>query len=101
MDPGAVISKEEFKEIKRAATLQAVIDLCEAHPFWSTNPNYYESGPFADGIKDFYLTKGEDGTYQSIRWDRIHGKKRKVLKFEIKKRLRQINEQYTLCINET
>ena len=37
MDPGAVISKEEFKEIKRAATLQVVIDLCEAHPFWSIN----------------------------------------------------------------
>ena len=31
-----------------------------------------------------------------IRWDRIHGKKRKILKFEIKKKQRRILKQFEI-----
>ena len=37
-----------------------------------------------------YLTRGED----SIRWDRVHGKRRKAIKFIFKQTARQVKTQY-------
>ena len=54
--------------------------LCESDPFWNPNSNCATWDSYTDYLKDFYLVKDKDGNYTSIRWDRIHGWKRKVLK---------------------
>ena len=40
------------------------------------------------------MTKDENGKYNGIRWDRIHGKHRKVLKYKLKKNNEIIDKQY-------
>lgn len=77
--------------------IECVKDLCEGYPFWSIRTSYSELSWWTDYLKKFYLVKGkdEDGytTYTGIRWNRIHGKKRKILKTfihnEMKKRTGQ------------
>ena len=94
------VSKEEIAEMKKSRVIEVAQDLCSADPFWSLRPQYYESSWRTDYIKDFYLVKGKDENgykrYVGIRWDRIHGKKRKILKFAIKKANRRIDAQYEM-----
>ena len=96
------ISKEDIEEMKKDCEIDIVENLCEAYPFWSANPEWYESSLEKDKIKDFFLIKNPDKDeigyqkYVGIRWDRIHGWKRKVLKFEIKKQKKEIQKQYDI-----
>ena len=69
--------------------------LCTAIPFWNPNPDYYVLSSYTDYVKDYYLTK-KDGEYISIRWDRIHGWKRKVLKLAIRKQKQAIQKQWDM-----
>ena len=86
------IGDEELKSLIKENAVEVAKDLCEAEPFWSSNPMYYESGPWTDQLKDYYVNSETD----EIRWDRIHGWKRKVLKFEIKKKKRKILKQFEM-----
>lgn len=94
------VSKEHINEMKRNCEISVVKDLCEATPFWNSNPQYWTMDTYTDYLKQYFLTveKDEDGRleYTGIRWDRIHGWKRKVLKFEIKKQKRRIQQQYDM-----
>ena len=63
-------------------------ELCEAEPFWSTNPTCWTISDMSDFYKDYYCPN------KSVRWDRIHGKKRRILKFEIKKQKNRIKKQF-------
>lgn len=88
------VSKEELNKLVKDAELETAKKLCEAIPFWSSKPEWYELSSYTDYLKDFFLNKNDDGDYVSIRWDRIHGWKRKVLKREIKKQKKLILKQY-------
>lgn len=92
------ISEETIQEVNKQVEITVVKRLCEAVPFWSSHPDYRISCLQSDIYKDFYLVseKTENGwiDYTDIRWDRIHGKKRKILKFEIKKMKRKVRQQY-------
>lgn len=96
------MSNEEIDKMKRDCEISVVEDLCEANPFWSSRPKWYESSEYTDYLKDFFLIKNPNKKergyekYVGIRWDRIHGWKRRVLKFEIKKQKRRIQQQYDL-----
>lgn len=96
------VSKEEIKEMMQECEVDVGRNLCEAYPYWSPNPKYRMCSDYTDFIKDFYLILNPDKDkrvgekYISIRWDRIHGWKRKILKFEIKKRKRKIKKQYDM-----
>lgn len=96
------ISKEDIEKWKEECAIDVAQDLCEAKPFWSNHPWWYESSYETDYIKDYYLVKNPDKEergyqkYIGIRWDKIHGWKRKRLKFEIKKQKRRIQEQYDM-----
>ena len=107
------IPKETVDEDKKACEIYAVIDLCQATPFWNPNSHYHTSSCWTDYLCDYYLTtervkeniwhailEQEVEHYSTrcigIRWDRIHGWKRRVLKFEIKKRKRKIQQQYDI-----
>ena len=77
------VSQEEIKDIINNETIDIVKTLCCARPFWNPKATCHEYSRYTDYLRDFYLIK--DGKkYVGIRWNRIHGKKRKILKFEIK-----------------
>lgn len=93
------LSKEEIKEIQNESVIDVAKELCEAIPFWRVNPEYHEYSSWTNILKDYYLIKDKDSKYPKyigIRWDRIHGRKRKVLKFEIKKQKKKIQKQYDI-----
>mgnify|MGYP004467727571 FL=1 len=70
--------------------------LCRTEPIWNINDTgrWYSSN--TDRKCKYYLTKDDpkDYGYSGIRWDRIHGKKRKILKFEIKKAKKKVLDQF-------
>ena len=93
------LSKEEIKEIQDKSVINVAESLCEAVPFWKSNPEYHEYSSWTSILKDYYLIKDKNSKYPEyigIRWDRIHGWKRKVLKFEIKKQKKKIQKQYDI-----
>ena len=94
-------SVEAIKEMKKESEIEVVENLCEGTPFWSENPVFYSiCDERTDRLKLRYLNAKYDSKgvvkYTSIRWNRIHGKKRKILKFMIKKKHRAIEKQYGL-----
>lgn len=94
------ISQEEIGRIKKRAAIEAVMRLCEHDPYWCC-PSPFRTWNERIRIKqDYYLTFESDEhgyrDYTGIRWDRIHGKKRRVLKFAIKQKERAIQRQYDL-----
>lgn len=93
------VSQKDINQMKIEVAIETAENLCEAVPFWSANPKYCESGYYTDHIKNHFLIKDETDEYTKyigICWDRIHGWKRKVLKFEIKKQQRKVQQQYNL-----
>lgn len=90
------ISEEEIRKLVRYASINEVIDLCSARPYWSPYARWHTYDRWVSYLKDYYLVKDSDNGYIDIRWDRIHGKKRKILKFEIKKAKRKIRKQYDM-----
>lgn len=96
------IPKEVIEAWKEDCVVEIAEKLCEALPFWSTCPLWYINSYKTDCIKNYYLVKNlnkEDSIYEpyvGVRWDRIHGRKRKVLKFEIKKQKRKIQKQFDM-----
>lgn len=96
-EPGSL---EYIKHFMKNSEVTACKLLCSSDPFWCSNPDYYEHSSKTDSILRYYLIEevDEDGcsNYVGIRWDRIHGRKRKILKFEIKKQKRRIQKQYDM-----
>lgn len=90
------LSKEELDEMMDYAAVRACKDLCQAAPFWNPNSHSHISSSWADYLCNYYLVKNDEGKYCGVRWDRIHGWKRRILKFEIKKERRAIKAQYDL-----
>ena len=88
-----LVSVEKINEIKKQCEIEVARHLCESYPFWSINPYGYETNYY---LNSYFLIENKDGKYTGIRWDRIHGWKRRVLKFEIKKKKKQIQNQYDL-----
>lgn len=91
------ISEEGIRKIMKDAEIDVCQELCRADPFWTPDATLTYSD-YTDYLLEYYMVKapkkpGEYHTeYTAIRWDRIHGKKRRILKFEIKKRKRKIRE---------
>lgn len=74
-------------------------ELCTSIPFWSTKPRYSESSERTDRIRKKFLYPDADGCYfppSGIRWDKIHGWKRRVLKTYIKNRKNEKIRQYKI-----
>lgn len=95
-----LVSMEEINRMMKNCEVSTCEHLCCAEPFWNANAHCYEYSSWTDYLCDYYLVKNTDENgyekYTDIRWDRIHGWKRKVLKFEIKKQKRRIQKQYDM-----
>lgn len=94
------VSQDEINKMKKDCEVDVATDLCQSEPFWSANAYCYCSSYYTDYLCDYCLIKNKDNDgyprYVGIRWDRIHGWKRKVLKFEIKKQKRAIQKQFDI-----
>ena len=64
-------------------------DFVVGYPAFAINPEWYEYSPRTNRLADKYLTK--DGL--GLRWDKLHGKKRKNAKYIIKKQKEKILKQ--------
>ena len=71
--------------------------LCDSIPFWDVNTNESEWSSWTDMKKEQYLIPGVDEyghkDYVGVRWNKIHGWKRRVLKTYIHNEKRRINKQ--------
>lgn len=94
------VSAEEIKDIMKRCEVRVCEKLCCSVPFWNGNSNCSEYSPRTDYLRKYFLISSTDEEgytdYTDIRWDRIHGWKRKVLKFEIKKKKRRIQKQFDM-----
>ena len=94
------VTKEQIKKIQKEMEITIVEWLVVSDPFWDPNSSCSIWDWFTDIRKKYYLIreKDEDGNirFTGIRWDRIHGKKRKILKYEIKKANRDIEKQFEI-----
>lgn len=88
------IPEQKIVETIKDCEIYVVRELCDARPLWNPEPWYYIWDERSRYLQDFFLEKGSDGEHVSIRWDRIHGWKRKILKFGIKKQARKVRQQY-------
>ena len=88
------VTDEEVQGILQDQMIYEAERGCRAEPIFSMNPMWHESSWSTDLKCDYYLTKDFDGKYNGIRWDRIHGKYRKSLKYHLKERRRRTIRQY-------
>ena len=95
------ISAEEIREMVKNSEIDVCKNLCCSVPSWNARSVDVEFSDKTDYICRHYLIASKNSVgyychYTDIRWDRIHGKKRKILKFEIKKRKRNILKQFDM-----
>ena len=69
--------KEEVNEAQIA--IDCAKNLCTSEPFWRPYSSCHTLSSYTDYLKDFYLVH-VGHVYSGIRWDRIHGQKRRILK---------------------
>lgn len=98
MKDEAPVTTEEIQKLMKDYEVQVCEDLCCSVPFWSTRSDCRIFSSRTDYIRKYFLTQAVDEKgykrYVGIRWDRIHGKKRKILKFAIKKQNKRIQKQF-------
>ena len=78
------VNQTDLNEILHSMEILAVQNLCESFPAWDFYSCCSEFCPATDRRIKKYMILDEDGDPISIRWDRIHGKKRKTAKYAIK-----------------
>ena len=85
---------------KKQIAIDCVNDLCVSKPFWNTHAWSAEWSIWTDHICEYFLVteKDEDGyaKYTDVRWDRIHGWKRKVLKTYIHNEIVRQRKQWEM-----
>lgn len=78
------VSETDLDEILHSMEILAVQNLCESFPAWDFYSCCSEYCPATDRRIKKYMILDKDKDPIGIRWDRIHGKKRKTAKYAIK-----------------
>lgn len=84
-------TEEEIKEEITKATRHIYERWCESVPKFSLHPRWYEHSRRTKAIIEKYLDENGD-----LKWNLIHGKNRKNIKFAIKKQVKAIRQEYTV-----
>lgn len=97
------VSKEELLDMAKSDGLYRCVKLCQSIPPFNWNSNWSEMSDRTDAICEYYLElpRYESGDFNhldpiGVRWDRIHGKKRKAFKYVIKKAKKEVFRQFDL-----
>jgi len=75
-------TKEEIKDVEDSLIGDSIRNLIEAEPRWSVNSFCFVMNSRNDLYLDYYTKKDRENRFP--RWERIHGKHRKALKYLIK-----------------
>ena len=89
----SLVTEEDIKDIIENAKLHVLEDLISICPRWSPLDSgcFYRFGPDTDRLVPKYFTIDKNtGEVSGIKWNAIHGKKRKRLKLEIRKTRKRI-----------
>ena len=85
---------------KKQIAIDCAEDLCVGRPFWNSHARCAEYSRCTDYIREYFLVKGKDEEgyeqYTDVRWDRIHGWKRKVLKTYIHNEIIRQRKQWEM-----
>ena len=76
-----------------------VSTLCTSLPFWSVKSYASEYSEWTDYLKKLYLYPDCEGSYftpKDVRWNMIHGKKRRILKTLIHNEKKRKLDQYRI-----
>ena len=97
------VSRGELFELAESEGLRRCAKLCRSLPPFDWNSGVSEMSERTDFITEYYLElqKYKNGGYNhldpiAVRWDRVHGKKRKAFKYVIKKAKKEVFEQYEM-----
>lgn len=94
------VPPEKIQEMIQQQAIEEAEDLIRIDDFPVCSAPWRSYNPTTDKRIKRYMLRGknEDGREVSIgiRWERVHGKVRKRLKFAIKRATRRVNEQYEL-----
>ena len=97
------VSKEELTGIAEIEGLRRCAWLCRALPPFDWNSTCSCLSDRTDAICEYYLEvpKYDSGIVNhmdpiAIRWDRVHGKKRKAFKYVIRKAKKEVYQQYEM-----
>lgn len=97
------VSKEELLDMAKHNGLYRCACLCQSLPPFNWNSTWSEMSDRTDAICEYYLElpKYENGSINhlnpiGVRWDRVHGKKRKAFKYVLKKAKKEVFKQYEL-----
>lgn len=100
MKDEAPATKEEIEKTKKEFEIRIVERLCTSEPFWNPDSSGCLLDSYTDYLKDLFLFRNYNNKncreYTGIRWNRIHGWKRKILKYEIKKQNQRIQKQFDM-----
>ncbi len=97
------VSDEELKELAKKDGLLRCEELCRSCPPFNWNSCVSELSERTDAIVEYYcvlptcenvVISGTDPI--DVRWDRVHGKKRKAFKYVIKQAKKRVYQQYEL-----
>lgn len=72
-----------FSNEKYDYEVECVTALCTSIPFWHPDADMAEYSWRTDPKRNYYIEtikKGDEDVIKRVRWDRIHGKKRRILK---------------------
>lgn len=79
------IAAEEIAEAKKYKLSSDLKNLVEARPRWSFNPYWYEYGSRTKKkLKQYYVMDENEYDVLGIRWDKLHGKARKMVKYVLR-----------------
>ena len=94
------VPEEVIERIMEDSDIDVCETLCCSEPFWSEASFMSVWNDKTKRRQNYYLIEDTDENrsrkYKGIRWDRIHGWKRKVLRLAIKKKRKRIREQYDM-----
>lgn len=97
------VPDDELKTMAKEEGLRRCADLCQSLPPFNWNSCVSELSDRTDALIEYYcvLPRYESGLINhmdpiDIRWDRVHGKKRKAFKYVIKKAKKDVYQQYEM-----
>lgn len=97
------VPDDELKTMAKVEGLRRCADLCRSLPPFNWNACVSELSARTDALIEYYcvLPRYASGLINhgdpiDIRWDRVHGKKRKAFKYVIKKAKKEVYQQYEM-----
>lgn len=99
-----VVSEDDIQEMFRNVTFHEVEDAVRCNFMWNARYSEYSSRT-DEKVKEYidYEKRDVEGVEGAVydvpvrvHWEKIHGDKRKYVKYHIKKRRKRIREQYNL-----